>query len=127
VRQLFLVILGSGFGGGARYLVSGWFVRGFGLAFPFGTIAINVIGSLLIGIVMHVGLNTNLMSADMRVALTTGILGGFTTYSTFNYETVSFFQQGALLLGMLNVFVTVFVCLLAGVGGLLIGRWLIPI
>jgi CrcB protein len=127
VRQLFLVILGSGFGGGARYLVSGWFIRSFGPTFPFGTIAINVIGSLLIGVVTHVGLNTNLMSADMRVALTTGILGGFTTYSTFNYETVSFFQQGAILLGTFNVFVTVFGCLMAGVGGLLIGRWLIPI
>jgi len=127
VKQLFLVVLGSGVGGGARYLVAGWFIQSFGVRFPFGTIAINAIGSLLIGVIMHLGLSTNLIGADMRIALTTGVLGGFTTYSTFNYETISFFQQGALLLGTLNIAVTVVVCLFAGGGGLLLGRWLVAI
>jgi fluoride exporter len=127
VKQLLLVVLGSGLGGGARYLVAGWFIKALGVSFPFGTIAINTIGSLLIGLIMEVALNTNLISGDMRVALTTGVLGGFTTYSTFNYETVSFLQQGAMLLGTLNIVVTVVLCLLAGVVGSLLGRWLVPL
>ncbi len=127
MKQLFLVVVGSAIGGGARYLVAGWFVQRFGIAFPIGTIAINALGSLLIGLIMHVGLNTDLISAEMRITLTTGVMGGFTTYSTFNYETISFVQQGALLLGLLNILATVVVCLLAGAGGLLLGRWLVPI
>ncbi len=127
MKQLFLVMLGSGFGGGARYLVAGWFIQGFGASFPFGTIAINTIGSLLTGLIMQVALNTNLISGDMRVALTTGVLGGFTTYSTFNYETISFLEQGAMLLGILNIAVTVMLCLLAGAAGLLLGRWLVSL
>src|SRR5262249_60730443 len=70
VKQLFFVVLGSGFGGGARYLVAGWFIKAFGVSFPFGTIAINAIGSLLIGLIMEVGLNKNLISGVMRVVLT---------------------------------------------------------
>jgi CrcB protein len=127
VRQLFLVLLGSSLGGGVRYLVAGWFIQSFGVNFPFGTIVINAVGSLLMGLIMHVGLNTNLISADLRVALTTGVMGGFTTYSTFNYETISFLQQGAFLLGILNILVTVVLCLVAGAGGVILGRWLIPI
>ena len=127
MKQLFFVVLGSGFGGGARYLVAGGFIKAFGVGFPFGTIAVNTIGSLLIGLIMEVALNTNLISGDMRVALTTGVLGGFTTYSTFNYETISFLQQGAMLLGTLNIVVTVLLCLLAGVIGSLLGRWLVPL
>jgi CrcB protein len=63
VKQLFLV-LGSGFGGGARYLVAGWFIKAFGVGFPFGIIAINIIGSLLIGLIMEVALGTNLISGE---------------------------------------------------------------
>jgi len=127
MRQLFLVVLGSGFGGGARYLFAGWLIQKFGVGFPYGTIAINAIGSLFIGLIMHVALNTELITPDARLALTTGLLGGFTTYSTFNYETISLFQQGATLLGMLNILVTVVLCLLAGAAGLILGRWLVPI
>jgi fluoride exporter len=127
VRQLFLVVLGSGFGGGARYLLGAWFIQNLGVAFPFATVAINAIGSFLIGLIMHLSLNTTLISSDLRLTLTTGVLGGFTTYSTFNYETISLFQQGAALLGTLNLVVTVTLCLIAGAAGLLLGRWWVPI
>ena len=68
MRQLFLVALGSGFGGGARYLLGGWFIHNLGDAFPFGTIAINAIGSFLIGLIMHLSLNTNWISRDRRLS-----------------------------------------------------------
>jgi len=127
VRQLFLVVLGSGFGGGARYVLGGWFIHNLGVAFPFGTVSINAIGSFLIGLIMHLSLNTTLISSDLRLTLTTGVLGGFTTYSTFSYETISLFQQGATLLGVLNLLVTVILCLIAGAAGLLLGRWWVPV
>ena len=123
MRQLLLVILGSGFGGGARYLLGGWIIRNLGIAFPVATVAINATGSLLIGLIMQLSLNTGLISSDLRLTLTTGVLGGFTTYSTFNYETISLFQQGAVLLAALNVVVTVMLCLACGVAGLMFGRW----
>jgi fluoride exporter len=121
------VFLGSGLGGGARYLLGGWLIHNLGVAFPFATVAINAIGSFLIGVIMHLSLNTTLISSDLRLTLTTGVLGGFTTYSTFNYETISLFQQGAALLAALNLLVTVILCLIAGAAGLLLGRWWVPV
>jgi len=71
---------------------------------------------------MHLSLQRGFVSPDLRVILTTGVTGGFTTYSTFNYETIRLFQDGALALGALNVAATVLVCLLAGGLGVLTCR-----
>jgi CrcB protein len=116
------VCLAGGAGTGARYLLGGWAQRAFGPAFPYGTTMINVIGSFLIVIIMHLGLERGAISADLRVILTTGVMGGFTTYSTFNYESIRFLQQGAWGLAALNVAVTVVGCLLAGGLGLICAR-----
>ena len=120
------ICLGGACGTGARYLASGWALRLLGPAFPYGTLFINALGSLLIGAIMHVGLTTTLLSPTMRLALTTGVMGGFTTYSTFNYETLKFIEEGAWPLGLLNILATVFVCLGAGVLGLAGARWIWP-
>jgi CrcB protein len=72
---------------------------------------------------MYLSLTAGAINPDLRLLLATGIMGGFTTYSTFNYETLAFFQQGAWLLGALNVLATVFVCLAAGALGLMLSRW----
>ena len=123
MRRLALVILGGGFGSGARYLVGGWVAQALGSAFPYGTIGINALGSFLISVVMYLSLTAGAITPDLRLLLATGIMGGFTTYSTFNYETLAFFQQGAWLLGALNILATVFVCLAAGAIGLMLSRW----
>jgi CrcB protein len=123
MRRLALVILGGGFGSGARYLVGGWVAQAFGSAFPYGTIGINALGSFLISVVMYLSLTAGAIDPDLRLLLATGVMGGFTTYSTFNYETLAFFQQGAWLLGALNVLATVLVCLAAGALGLMLSRW----
>ena len=70
----------------------------------------NVIGSFLIGAVMQVGLATGRLSPDVRIVLASGVLGGFTTYSSFNYETIRYFQESAWLM-VLNVGVMVVGCL----------------
>lgn len=107
MERLLLVCVGSAVGGGARYLVSGWALQVFGPAFAFGTLAVNVLGSFLLGGVMFSGVEASAMSSELRLALATGVLGGFTTYSTFSYETMRYLQDGAWLLAVTNVFVTV--------------------
>lgn len=111
MERLLWVCLGGAVGSGARYLVSGWMLAWLGTAFPYGTLTVNLLGSFLLAALMHVGTSTELLSPTLRVALTTGTLGGFTTYSTFSYETFRYLQEGAFLLGALNITVTVFGCL----------------
>jgi fluoride exporter len=120
--RFFWICLGGAAGTGARYALSGWILTALGTGFPYGTLAVNVIGSFLLGAIMQAALSTNLIAPALRLALTTGFLGGFTTYSTFNYETLRFFQESAWLYGVLNVAVTVICCLLAGIAGLWLAR-----
>ena len=112
--RFLLVCLGGAVGTGARYLIALEAPRVLGTTFPYATLTVNVVGSFLLGAIMHVGLTTNLMSPDLRLMLTTGIMGGFTTYSTFNYETLTSFQQGAWAMAAANVLTTVVGCLAAG-------------
>jgi fluoride exporter len=123
--RLLWVCLGSALGGGARYLLSEIAFRLLGTSFPYGTLAVNVLGSFLIGLVMHVGLETSVISPAARLFLTTGVLGGFTTYSTFNYETLRLAADGDWVLASSNVAATVLLCLAAGVLGLASGRALV--
>lgn len=119
------ICLGGAVGTGARYLLSGWALRAFGPAFPYGTLAVNLLGSFLVAVLMVVGVETTLMSPTLRLALTTGVMGGFTTYSAFSYETLKYFEEGAWWIGMLNVLATVVGCLVACLLGWLCGRWLV--
>lgn len=115
------ICLGGAIGTGARYLLSGWLLRITGSGFPYGTLAANVIGSFLLGFLMEAAMTTD-FPPTLRLALTTGVMGGFTTYSTFNYETLQLFQDEAWLLGFANLGITVVACLAAGVLGLAAGR-----
>jgi CrcB protein len=123
--RLLWISAGGALGTAARYLLSGWLLRVLGPSFPYGTLAVNVIGSFLLGAIMRVGLETTLMSPDMRLVLGTGVMGGFTTYSTFNYETLQYLQEGAWSLAGLNVAVTLLVCLAAGALGVAAARLLV--
>jgi CrcB protein len=122
VIRFLAVCLGGAFGTGARYLLGGWAQRTLGTSFPYGTTMINIIGSFLLVVIMVLGLEKGVIGADLRVVLATGVMGGFTTYSTFNYETIRFLQQGAWAMAALNVATTVFVCLFAGGLGLVCAR-----
>jgi CrcB protein len=123
--RFLLVCLGGAVGTGARYIVASTVPRLLGTAFPYGTLLVNVSGSFLLGAIMHVGLTTTLMSPTTRLVLATGVMGGFTTYSTFNYETMDYLQQGAFNLAALNLVVTLLGCLLAGACGIAAARWLV--
>jgi fluoride exporter len=123
--RLFWICLGGAFGTGARYLLSGWTLKVFGPAFPYGTLAVNIIGSFLLAGLMYIGVDSEIMPPALRLALTTGVMGGFTTYSTFSYETMKYLQDGVWGLAILNVLLTVFGCLAACLVGWAGAGWLI--
>jgi CrcB protein len=85
-----------------------------GTAFPYGTLAVNLIGSFALGAIMWIVLHTALLGPDTRLALTTGVLGGFTTYSAFNFETLQLLQERAWRVAALYVGLTLLGCLLVG-------------
>jgi fluoride exporter len=122
LTRFLVVAIGGALGSMARYWVGGWAPRLLGQAFPYGTLIVNVLGSFLISSIMAVALDTEIISPTVRIFLTTGIMGGFTTYSSFNYETLILFQQKLWLTASLNVAVTGMGCLLAGALGLALGR-----
>jgi CrcB protein len=95
--------------------------RAFG-NFPFGTLGVNVIGSFLASVLMVLALERSLLTQDQRLILVTGVMGGFTTYSSFNYETLHLAQSGAAGLAVVNIAVTVVTCLLAGIAGIWLAR-----
>jgi len=123
MERFLWVCVGGAAGTGVRYLVSTWLLRSIGPQFPFGTLAVNVAGCFLLGAIMHVGLTTELLSPTIRLALTSGLMGGLTTYSTFNYETMQYLREGAWEMALLNVGVTFVLCFCAGALGLAVARW----
>jgi CrcB protein len=125
MSRFLLVCVGGAIGTGARYLVATAAPHLLGTRFPYGTLAVNALGSFLLGAIMHIGLATTLISPTLRLVLATGVLGGFTTYSTFNYETLELLRAGALWLAGLNVVTTLVLCLLAGAMGVTAARWLV--
>jgi CrcB protein len=119
-----LVLLGGGIGAVARYTLTGWVARQVQPSvFPWGTLVINVSGALVIGLIMGgSGGGRWLLTPDARVFLTAGLLGGYTTFSTFAYETVEALRVGDVRVAVGNVAASVFVGLAACWLGLRIGE-----
>jgi CrcB protein len=125
MERFFWVCIGSAAGGGARYLVSGWVLKILGPAFPDGTLAVNVLGSFLIAGLMYAGVEKAMISPTVRLTLTVGVMGGFTTFSTFSYETMKSLQDGAWGIAIANVLVSVLACLAACLLGWGSAKWLL--
>jgi CrcB protein len=122
VFRLLLVCGGGALGSGARYLVQTWAARALGADFPRGTILVNVTGSFVLAFLF--ALPGSKLGPDLRLFLGAGILGGYTTYSSFNTETLALIDQGAPGLALANLSLTVLGCLVAGFAGLALGRTL---
>ena len=108
------IALGGILGTLARYFLQGWVQQRSGLAqFPVGTLAINLIGSFVVGLVIRVATGSTLISPDLRAALTIGFCGAFTTMSTFSYESMKLLADGEYWYAGLYMGGTVIGCLAA--------------
>ncbi|MBK5260518.1 MAG: fluoride efflux transporter CrcB [Thermoanaerobaculia bacterium] len=119
MRTFFLVILGGAAGTGVRYLVA--LMMGSGWRFPVATLAVNIAGSFVIGFVVPWAIRSAL-PAPLLAAITTGFLGGFTTYSAFNYELTVMATSGQAARALVYGVMTVCGCFVAGLAGLHFGR-----
>ena len=116
-KNLFFVFIGGGLGAVARYWLSGAVYNWLPSTFPYGNLVVNVSGCLLIGIFMAVMQDRFLVDPSLRVFLVIGILGGFTTFSSFSYETIALAQDREYLHASVNIMATVFGCLAATLVG----------
>ncbi len=127
MKQLLAVALGGGIGAVLRYSVGEWIHRISGPLFPWGTLTVNLAGCFLIGIIWELS-NTTLLSPQFRLFVMTGLLGAFTTFSTFSLETLNLIRDGEIRLAVANQVISVafgLVLVLAGfVSVRLILRWL---
>lgn len=119
--QILYVGIGGGIGAILRYEISKHSANLINCGIPIGTLLVNIIGGLIIGIIMQLSISTNSISNNMRLFLTTGIMGGLTTFSTFSYETVSYIQQGEVINGITNILLNVILSLTAAA----LGIWLV--
>jgi CrcB protein len=122
VKQEVLVFVGGGIGATFRYSLQGAVYKLTGTQFPYGTLLVNVLGCLAIGLLMTAFEERFLVNPSLRLFLTIGILGGFTTYSSFSYETVSMLREGNYFAGTANVLYTTLNCLGATWIGTVIGK-----
>jgi CrcB protein len=116
-----LVALGGALGSVARYGVNVWTARAFGLGFPWGTLTVNVVGGLVMGLAAAL-LALKGGSQDLRLFLMTGVLGGFTTFSAFSLDAVFLWERGEAGLAVTYVAASVVVSIAALVAGLALGR-----
>jgi fluoride exporter len=118
------IALGAGVGASARYFISGYIARTFSTAFPYGTLAINVTGSLVLGFFLILAGERMLLDPRWRFLIAIGFCGSYTTFSSYAFETFAYMEQGQWLLVAVNVVASNALCLAAVVAGAALARWL---
>ena len=122
MKALLLIACGGAVGAVLRYGTSISVYSLLGRGFPYGTLFVNVSGSLLMGILSVLMLERFDIGPEWRAAVLVGVLGSFTTFSTFSIETLNLLEQGDLMRAMANIVLSVLICLVAVWFGVLIGR-----
>ena len=121
MMNIFLVGVGGAVGSVARYLMTVFITRAFSTGvFPYGTLAVNVLGCFTIAFIGALASDKINLTADLRLLLFTGFLGGFTTFSAFGYETFYLLKTSHFFLAFLNIAAS----LILGLGAIFIGYWL---
>lgn len=124
--QLLGIAAGGALGAVLRFLLSTGINASFGSSFPLGTLVVNVLGSGAMGFLFIIFAERMHVAPELRLALTVGLLGAFTTFSTFSVETVGFVQAGELAKALFNIFASVVLCAMACWGGMVLGRAIAP-
>ena len=122
MNVILLVAAAGALGSLSRYALSGAVYNALGQNFAYGTLVVNVVGSFLLGLLMQLGLNTDLIPPHLRTAAAIGFIGAFTTFSTFTYETVQFIQDGAWGAALLNIITSLILGIAAVFAGIFTGR-----
>ena len=122
--RFLLICLGGSIGTGARYFTALIAAQWFGAEFPYGTLIVNLTGAFVMGLVQQLGVEALVIQDNTRLFITTGMMGGLTTYSTFSYETVRLMESGAWHQAWINIVVTTTVCLSLCFLGIAAGRGL---
>jgi camphor resistance protein CrcB len=122
VADIALVAAGGAAGAVLRYAIGGVIASRAGTAFPWHTLVVNVLGAFLLGLLMALSAERALLGPSWRTLLGIGVLGGFTTFSTLAYESVRLMEQGLPTAGLLNVFGSALLGLIAVIAGLGLGR-----
>lgn len=124
MTQLLAIAAGGSIGAVLRYVASSGVHLWLGRGFPYGTLLVNVLGSFIMGLLYELFLQRISVCDEVRALLLVGILGAFTTFSTFSMETISLIEQGDLSKAVLNVLLSVILCLSAAWFGLFVVRQL---
>ncbi|MFO7445126.1 MAG: fluoride efflux transporter CrcB [Ignavibacteriaceae bacterium] len=106
-----LVSIGAALGGALRYWLSNYVYKFLPVTFPYGTLAVNFIGSFILGFIIFFLDDKELITPGFRLFLTVGFCGGFTTFSTFSLETFNLFRNSEILLGFGNILLSILLCI----------------
>jgi len=120
--KLLIVTIGAGLGGGLRYWLSNYIAKVLPIFFPYGTLAVNLLGSIILGILIFGFEERGNLSISMKLFLGVGFCGGLTTFSTFSLETFNLLRNTEFLLAGLNIFTNVIFTLIGIYIGYLITR-----
>ncbi|AIC27483.1 MULTISPECIES: fluoride efflux transporter CrcB [Rhizobium] len=123
--QALLVAVGGAIGSVLRYYVGRWALKLMGPAFPWGTLAVNVVGCFVIGVFAELIARKFNASTELRLLLITGFLGGFTTFSAFSLDAISLFEGGEAVAGGIYIVASVGLSMAAVIAGLAIMRALV--
>ena len=121
-QDLLIISIGAIVGANARYLISRFAAKELGPVFPYGTLFINISGSLIVGFFMVWAAERVLVDPRWRLLIVVGFCGAFTTFSSYAYETMAYFEQGQWLLMCTNILTNNVLCLLGALAGMALAR-----
>lgn len=122
MSQLLFIAVGGALGAVMRFLVSSGVHQLLGRGFPYGTLTVNVLGSLCMGFLFVTLIERSSLGPEWRAFILVGLLGAFTTFSTFSIETLHLIEDGAIARAFANIFISVTTCILATWLGVILGR-----
>ena len=122
IKELLVISVGAIFGANARYFLSRYAAKILGTVFPYGTLIINVVGSFIVGFFVIWATERVLIDPRWRLLVVVGFCGAFTTFSSFAFETMAYFEQGQWILMLTNFLTNNLLCLGAALAGMALAR-----